>query len=218
MILTALLLLATQGPPTLAATQQGAPEAAGDLVLAGHDHGPIARIVIPVNQGMNPPGLIERQLVETPVAGAEGCSRKRWNVTFFHGPAVTRDEAPFQNAYATTEVALSGAAGCPNDGYTRLNTDVQPAQGFAALRYLDDLRLRGAKARFTCSDKTSSHLCAGPAKIRQALAMLTPWAVTLEDGDTLLWLGEPGQVVTEVRYRLDRPGRVAVRREIPAPF
>jgi len=218
MILMTMILLATQGAPTLAVTQQLTPQAAGDIVLAGHDHGPIARIVIPANQGMNPPGFIERQFVETPVAGAEGCSRKRWTVTFFHGPAVTRDEAPLQNAYATTEVALTAAPGCPDDGYTRLNTGVEPAQGFAALRYLDDLRLRGAKARFTCSDETSSHLCAGPTEIRRALAGLKPWAVSREDADTVFWMGTPGGVVTEVRYRLDRPGRVAVTREVPAPF
>ena len=223
MILTLLILLATQGsttqgPATLGAIEGLSPEAAGEIVLANHEHGPITKVVAPRQRGMDPPGWLRGELVERAVAGAEGCTRRRWNVAFSQGPDVATSQARLESVSATTEIGLSGPAGCPGDGYTSLNGDIDPAQAFVALRYLDDLRFRGAKAQIACSDETASHLCAGSEKIRQALAKLTPWAVMREDGQTIFWLGAPGQIVTEVRYRLDRPGRVTVTRAVPAPF
>lgn len=218
MILMTMVLLATQGPPTLSALANLSPRAAGEIVLAGKDHEPVAKIVIPTDRGADPPGMVERQLVERPVAGPQGCSRRRWIARFSHAPGVAEGEAALSSVWASTEVALPRAAGCPDDGYVHLNPGLEAAQALPALRYLDDVRRGDAPAKFTCSDETASGLCADPGKIRQALAKLSPWAVTRQDGQTIFWLGGPGQAVTEVRYPLSRPDQVTVRRRIPAPF
>jgi hypothetical protein len=218
MMLMTMVLLATQGPPTLSALENLSPRAAGEIVLAGKDHEPVAKIVVPTGRGMDPPGTVERQLVERPVAGPQGCSRRRWIARFSHGPGVAEGEAALSSVSASTEVALPGAAGCPDDGYVHLNPSLEATQALPALRHLDDIRRGGAPAKFTCSDETASDLCADPGKTRQALAKLSPWAVTRQDGQTIFWLGEPGQAVTEVRYPLSRPDQVTVRRSIPAPF
>lgn len=218
MILMTMALLATQGPPTLAAIETLSPEAAGETILAGHQHGPIVKIIAPKQRGMDAPGYLRGEMVERAEAGAEGCSRRRWKIAFFQGRNATTGEAALESVSATTEIVLSGPAGCPDDGYTLLNGDIEPAQAFADLRYLDDLRLRNARAEIRCSDQTGSRLCADPRKVREALAKLSPWAVMREDGQTIFWLGVPGQVVTEVRYRFDRPSQVTVERSVPAPF
>jgi len=216
MILATTLALTLQAAPTLAQIDDLSPQAVGEVVLAGKDHGPIARIVVPERRGMNPPGMVERQLVEQTVVGPDGCSRRRWTATFFHGPG-GEGQAKLDTTWAKTEIALPGPAGCPDDGYTMVQ-DIEPAQAFAALRRLDDLRFRGAKARFTCSDETDSHLCADPEAMRPALAKLSPWAVLREGGQTVFWMGTPGGVVTQVRYDPAQPERVTVQRAVPAPF
>jgi hypothetical protein len=218
MILMTMVLLATQAPPTLGALANLSPGAAGEIVLAGKDHEPVAKIVAPAGRGMDPPGMVERQLVERPVAGPQGCSRRRWIARFSHTPGVAEDEATLSSVWASTEVALPGAAGCPDDGYVHLNPGLGASQALPALRYLDDIRLGDAPAEFTCSDETASGLCADPGKIRQALAKLSPWAVTRQNGQMVFWLGTPGQAVTEVRYSPNRLDQVTVSRRIPAPF
>ncbi len=217
MILAAMLALALQAAPTVAEMESLTPEAAGRAVLAGKHHRPIARIVTPPFRGMNPPGMVERRLVEQAVASADGCSRRRWTATFFRGPDVDDSQAQLGTISENAEVALPGPAGCPEDGYSLIQ-NIEPAQAFAALRRLDDLRLRGARAAFRCSDKTGSRLCADPKALRPTLAKLSPWMVTREDGRVVFWMGTPGEVITEVRYNPARPERVAVERYTPAPF
>ena len=218
MILMTMVLLATQAPPTLGALANLSPRAAGEIVLAGKDHEPVARIVVPTGQGADPPGMVERQLVERPVAGPQGCSRRRWTAWFSHAPGVAEGEAALSSVSASTEVALPGAAGCPDDGYVHLNPGLEATQALPALRYLDDIRLGDAPAKFTCSDETASGLCADPKALRQTLAGLSPWAVTRQNGQMVFWLGGAGQAVTEVRYSSDRLDQVTVSRRIPAPF
>jgi hypothetical protein len=218
MILTTLILLALQSAPTLGAMERLSPQAAGEVVLAGQDHGPIVKIAPPKFPGMSAPGGVERQMVERPVASAGGCVRRRWILGFFHGPDVTQDEAALNSVSSTTEVALAGPTGCPDDGYAQLNGDITPAQAHAALGHLDDLRLRDAKAQFSCSDETRSNLCADTKTIRRELAKLSAWAVMRRNGETVFWLGGGGGAVTEVRYALTGPDRVVVERRIPAPF
>lgn len=218
MILSTVALLAVQVAPTLATVEALSPLAAGELVLAGKDHGPIVKIVVPGPGGMNAPGAVERQMVEQLVASAGGCSRRRWTVQFFHGPGVTEDQASLSAAWSATEVALPGPAGCPDDGYVHLNPGFEPVRAFTALRRLDDLRRGEAGIQFTCSDETPSNLCADPAKIPLALAKLSPRVLTDEDGETVFWLYDSGAAVTDVRYSATRPDQVSVSRRIPAPF
>ena len=218
MILMTMVLLATQGPPTLGALANLSPRAAGEIVLAGKDHEPVARIVVPTGQGADPPGMVERQLVEPPVAGPQGCSRRRWTARFSHAPGVAEGEAALSSVWASTEVALPGAAGCPDDGYVHLNPGLERIQALPALRYLDDIRQGDAPAKFTCSDETASGLCGDPKALRRTLAGLSPWAVTRQNGQMVFWLGVPGEVVTEVRYSPDRLDQITVSRRIPAPF
>jgi len=217
MILMTMVLLATQGPPTLSALANLSPQAAGEIVLADKDHEPVAKIVVPTGRDMDPPGTVERQLVERPVAGPQGCSRRRWIARFSHAPGVAEGEATLSSVSASTEVALPGAAGCPDDGYVHLNPGLEATQALPALRYLDDIRLGDAPAKFTCSDETASGLCGDPKTLRQKLASLSPWALTRQNGQMVFWLGPPG-VVTEVRYSPDRLDQVTVSRRVPAPF
>jgi hypothetical protein len=218
MILPILMLLAAQAAPTLAMIEGLSPQAAGELVLANRTHGPIVQVVATKTQPMAPPGSIERQFLEAPVAGAEGCVRRRWTVMFHHGPGVAPDQATPMSSMALTEVALPGAAGCPADGYVRLNPGLEPAQGLPALKRLNALGRGEAKAVFTCSDQTKSDLCGDPETLHRKLAALSPWALSRRDGRMVFWLGVPGQVVTEVSYAVDRPEQVAVSRQIPPPF
>ena len=217
MILMTAILLALQAAPTLAMVESLPPGEAGELVLAGRDHGPIAAIVVPRLNDL-PPGFAERQLVERPVAEKDGCVRKRWTVTFARkaGEAESRPES--SDLWAGIEVALPGLAGCPDDGYVRLDPGLAPIQALPALKHLDALRSGDAQASFTCSDQTTSDLCGDPKALRRKLAALSPWALTRQNEQMIFWLGVPGQVVTEVRYSLAHPKHVTVARRIPAPF
>jgi hypothetical protein len=228
MIFTTMAVLALQVAPTLAEFDKLPAQAAGEIALAGHDHAPIVKVVDPP-RGMDAPGTTRREMIERSAhetaSGTEGCSRKRWTVMFFQDPKDPKGDARLSDAWSGTEVALPGPAGCPDkapddapgERYVRV-AGMEPAQALAALKRLDDLRLHGAEARFTCADETASNLCGDPESLRPALAKLSPWAVTLRGGETIFWLGRPGQVVTEVRYRVDRPDIVKVSRSIPAPF
>lgn len=217
MILSAALALMLQAAPTLAAAESLSPEAAGALLLAGRAHGPVVAMVAPDGRGL-PPGTSERQLFERPVAEAGGCVRKRWTVTFARKPGEAEGASQRVNAWAGTEIALPDPAGCPADGYVRLNLGLTPAQGLPALKHLDALGRGEAKASFTCTDQTASDLCGDPKTLHQKLARLSAWALTPRDGQMVFWLGAPGQTVTEVRYAPARPERVAVERRIPPPF
>jgi len=86
------------------------------------------------------------------------------------------------------------------------------------LAHLDAIRSPRSKISFTCTDSTQSRLCGSDRSIRRDLAALSPWAVTQQGDAWAIWLGVPGQVVTEVRYTPSSPNRVIVDRRIPAPF
>jgi len=214
MILAAMMLALMQDPPTLAEIERLSPAAAGELALAGQDHGPIVSVVHRQGRGMDPPGLVSVELVERAVTHGAGCSRKRWTLAFFR-----RDAAALSPPVPTTEVALLRSGTCPDGEYVDMNPDMESVQAFEALRYLDEIRLPQSRVRFSCSDRTSSHLCASPRTIRRELARISPWAVMQEGNVTIMWLGvRGGGVVTEVRYRAASPGRITVRRRIPPPF
>jgi len=216
MILSAVAVM-LQAAPTLAMVESLPPGEAGGLVLAGKDHGPIAAIVVPRLNDL-PPGFAERQLVERPVAEKGACVRKRWTVTFARKAGETESRVESSDIWAGIEIALPGLAGCPDDDYLRLDPGLKPIQALPALKHLDALRRGDAQASFTCSDQTTSDLCADPKALRQKLAALSPWALTRQNGQMVFWLGVPGEVVTELRYSTDRLDQVTVSRKIPAPF
>ena len=215
MILAAMLWVSMQGPLTLAEIERLPPAAAGERLLAGREHGPIEAVVRRPPHGMDPPETLELQLVERAVAQARGCSRRRWSITF-SGPAWTA--ASSSGPWGAAEVALLRDGACPADRYVHVNPGMEPARALDALAHLDQIRSPRSRAVFACSDRTSSRLCGSRRTIRRELARLSPWAVTREGDDTLLWLGVRGETVTEVRYRAASPNRIIVTRRMPAPF
>jgi hypothetical protein len=215
MILAAMMWISMQGPLTLAEIERLPPAAAGERLLAGQAHGPIEAIVRRPPHGMDPPDTVELQLVERAVAQARGCSRRRWSITF-SGPAWTAVSS--SGPHSVAEVALLRDGSCPGDPYVHVDPGMAPAQALDALAYLDAIRSPRSRVVFTCFDRTSSRLCGSRRTIRRELARLSPWAVSREGDDTLLWLGVRGETVTEVRYRAGSPNRIIVTRRIPAPF
>ena len=213
MILAAMLLALMQDPPTLAEIERLSPSAAGELALAGQDHGPVVSVVLQPTRAMDPPGMVTLELVERAVAHVGGCSRKRWTL-YFH----RRDTAASSPPWHATEVALLRSGTCPDGEYVHMNPGIESPQAFEALRHLDEIRMPRSRVTFSCSDRTSSRLCASSRTIRRELARMSPWAVMREGDATILWMGVRGGVVTEVRYRAASPNRITVRRRIPPPF
>jgi len=213
--LSFVLALQVATPPSLAEIQRLSPGAAGELALGHQTHGPIESIVRG-GSGMDAPGMIRLDLVERPVAQEGGCSRKRWHLDFFPGPDGIHRLA--SQPSSRTEVALSSSGVCPQGQYVQLNSALTPERAFDALRHLDEIRSPRGRARFSCTDRESTHLCSGSRAIRRELARLSPWAVMTEGDATIFWMGTRGDIVTEVRYRAASPDRVVVKREMPAPF
>lgn len=216
MILAAVMLMLAQADVTLAAVERLPAVAAGDLALAGKDHGPIETVARRAAQGMNPPGLVELEMLEPVVAGARGCERRRWTVSF--QPLAPNAEPVKTGAYAATEVALARSGVCPNGGYVHLNPGVEPSQAFVVLEQLDRIALGRSRPKISCFDATASMLCSNDQTTLQSLARLRPWVVTREGKELVAWLGAPGDVVTEVRFDARSSGHIVVNRKIPAPF
>lgn len=218
MIFAVLMLLDAPSPPTLSAVEAVSPAAAGAMLLAGQDHGPITAVDHPSVHVMGPPGVIEIQLVERSVAGPGGCVRRRWTARFKQSPGAPRGDAVFDTARAATEVARKRNGRCPGTGYAGLSPGLDAEQALAALKHLDEVRAPRSTARFACTNSTASPLCGGDWKIRRELATLAPWQINRQGDAMVIWLGEPGQQVTEVRFDPATPARIAVNRRIPAPF
>lgn len=218
MFITAIILAGTQQVPSLAQVQQLPPLAAGNLVLQGKDHRPIESVIEPEVVGIDVPGRVKLDMYEGTIADDAGCVRMRWTASFFHGPGIAKSAAKFSDAYRSTEVALRGSGPCPGGRYVHLNWGVEPLQALIALRYLDDIRFRKAKARFSCSESTSTGICRNSRTIRRELAKESPWAVMSKAGVRTFWLGSIGQTVTMVSYHASSPKRITIKREIPAPF
>jgi hypothetical protein len=192
------------------------PAAAGELVLDGQDHGPIETVARRPANGMDPPGLTQLELVEAAVVDADGCVRKRWTASFIQPPA---GEAKLTDAvYSGTEISTALSGRCPDQSYVHLNPGVARAEAVAVLDRLERIASGRIKPDFTCKDTTGSVLCNDIVTFRRALRRLRPWAVTREDGAMLVWLGVPGEAVTEVRFEPGPGNRVAVSRSYPPPF
>ncbi|RXD05099.1 hypothetical protein EQZ23_08245 [Sphingomonas sp. UV9] len=230
-MIVAALLLALVAPgsaprpapgPTIAAVLRLSPADAGTLVLLGQDHRRIETVVSPPPQGLQPPGMSELELVEHATFETQGCVRKRWTAVFARSPERAGEAATLFSVRGGTEVTMAESGACPDGQYVRVNPGIEPARAFDALAQLGHIQSgRGqsgrGKVRFSCSDSTSSRLCANAGTTQHRLAGLSPWAVSFIGETVVFWLGTPGQVVTEVRFDTGTPDRVFVDRRIPAP-
>jgi hypothetical protein len=212
-----LLLAQAVANLSLSQVQLLSPEAAGDAVLRGQQHGPIELFEAPTG-GMLPPGMIEGHFVERPTIAGSACVRRVWTVTFRAEPSADIATAKAESTYSGQEITLSAKGICPSGRYTHLDPGIDADQGRKALEKLHEVTAAKYRTVFRCSDKTSSDLCSSDKFIRTALRSMKPWAITSRDGDILIWLGEKGSAVTEVRFKPGHKSDVFVKRSIPAPF
>lgn len=217
-LLSSALLTSSLAAPTLAALKDLSPEAVGNIVLSGRDHSIVESVASPAVRGLDPPGQVKLQLTERASHRYGGCVRRRWTATFLQTPGSPESSAALHDAWPNTEVALLSNSPCSSGEFVHVNPRLTIEAALRALGHLSDVRSGKAKVRFTCADSTRSKLCRTPEMIRRQLARLPAWAVTMEDGATELWLGEPGQVVTSVSFDQARPLQVKVERAMPAPF
>ena len=217
MIGAVLLLIQASVAPAFSELKPLPPDMAGDLVLQGQQHGRIESVEV-FKGGMRPSGEIEAQLVEQPTASGPQCVRTRWTATFLASSDTNLDTGRLDHVHGKTEIALAEKGRCPAIGYAQLIGSVDQAQGFGALSVLQRVRSEAHGFRLLCSDRTSSGLCSSDLGTRRALTAVVPWAISREADDVLIWLGTPGQAVTEVRFNPAAPGRIKVKRSVPAPF
>jgi hypothetical protein len=204
------------GAPSLASLEHLSPAAIGDVVLRGRDHGVIESVA--PDRGLDPPGVVKLKLTERPSRISGGCVRKQWTASFVSEPEKPRSSATFKDAYSAFEVALPSASGCANGQFAYVNSGMELEHALGALGHLRNLRSGKARVRFSCTDSTGSDLCRTSKAIRRELARLPAWAVTRKAGGIEIWLGQPGQIVTAVRYSETLPDQIRVDRRIPAPF
>ena len=217
-LLASALLTPLQDVQAIGAIQFMSPREARDLPLKGKEHGVVQGIASPPVRLGTPPGLVELQLTERPLATRGGCVRRRWNASFRHQPDAAASAATFSGAWSATEVALRPARTCPSGHFVQVNPGLSSEEALRELRYLRDILAGKTKVKFTCLDETASTLCRTPKSIRWKLAGLPAWAVTRREGSTEFWLGQPGQVATALSYAEGRRREVRIRRSIPAPF
>lgn len=218
MPIAALMLIAVQMPPTLAAIEALPAVEAGDRALAGHRHEPIESVVRAPPGPLALPDTVELDMVERATIIPDACARQRWRVAFRFGPGGSPDAAQVASAFAHQEVALRVGNVCPAAHYVGLQIGTGVQDAVAALKWLAMVQGPNSAAQFACTDETNSGLCASALTIRKGLRTITPWPVARTGNQMILWLAiAPGQVLTEVRYELGVPGRVTITRRIPAP-
>lgn len=221
-MIAALLLLAASATPTLEEVAQLPPATAGELALAGYSHEPIVE-VRHEGDALPPPGTTELTMIErTTALPGGGCLRHFWRVSFSR---LHRDETggphylDVDRARSRPEVALDSGGGCPTGGYVGTHPDLAPAVAIGELRRLHAWRAGHDAPRYRCTDRTGSRLCATAAGLRRELARTAPWMIKRERDEIVLWMGQRGGVVTELRYVPgDRVTTATVTRFIPAPF
>jgi hypothetical protein len=216
-ITLSLLLAQAVANLSLSQVQELSPEAAGDAILSGQQHGPIETFETPTG-GMPLPGMIDGKLVERPTIVGLACVRRVWTVKFRAKPGADIATAQSERTYSSQEVMLPTKGICPSGRYVHLNPGVDVDQGREALTKLYDVSALTSRTVFRCSDETSSGLCKGNKAVGAAIRGMKPWAITSRDGDILIWLGEAGNTVTEVRFKSGQLSQVFVQRRIPAPF
>ncbi|WP_447762237.1 hypothetical protein [Sphingopyxis panaciterrae] len=215
--LAAPILLALQAAtvPQLIDIEGLSTEKAGKLILAGQAHRPI--VAIGEQPAFGPPGLVELKLAESPVRLDKGCHRRMWTARFLLPVEGHSGTGGLQSPYAVDEVALVPSRPCELAAYSTLASPLAAGRGLELLAALRSFGAVSAKLRFRCSDSTASDLCRDDAHMKMALRDLPVWHIASRDGEAVMWLGVPGQVVTEVRFDPDRTGPITLDRRIPAP-
>lgn len=217
-MMTFLLLLSATVVPSVPAIVRMIPVAAGELLLKGHEHGPIARIASPPVDGHLPTSVHQLDLFEHASKRPGGCVRRKWTVTLDKGERTATEATVVSSPYATTEVAVPHRSGCDAAAFVHFDGSLEIDEALAALRFLDDVRRARTTVRFSCRDLTGSGLCESKVRILRQLARDRPWAVMRRLDTTVMWLGRRGQAVTEISYVEPRAGRMTIERRIPAPF
>lgn len=214
-MIVALSLLAATAAPTLEEITRLPPAAAGELALAGHPHAPIVEIRRGW-PGSLPPGLTELLMTERPTAlPGGGCMRRQWSVGF------RRDAVPYrlEGAFASTEITVRSGRDCPTTGYVEIGDGVSADRAVGEMTRVQGWWAGNNPPHYRCTDHTDSRLCATSAELRLQLARTTPWMIKREREEIVLWMGQRGGVVTELRYVPgDRVTTATVTRFIPAPF
>lgn len=214
MPMSVLSSLAIQAIVTLGTVDALPPEAAGRLVLAPREHGPIVAVEPERTRALQPPGYRERHFIERARRVARGCVRTRWMASF-RATSASPDPV-LHEIRPTPEVAALNSEDCPASGYATIAPGLSPDAGFDALAILGSLR-SGRIVPATCDDSTASRLCDDAATMRSELSSIAPWHIQQQGDQMLIWLGMAGQTVTEIRYRPgDRP-QIRLSRRIPAP-
>ena len=215
-----LLLIAAQtmSGPTLAEVEALSPERAGERLLRDRTHQPVVAARRSPRHSIGIPGVTDYDLIEAPRSVPGGCVRRRWTARFVAATGAAGASPVFSEARPTEEIALASQNGCPDSGYTLINGGLDHIEAFALLRRLDQLSTGQVEVNFDCTSEVESDLCASQETIRAGLRSRRAWAVMQSSGSAEFWLGEPGQLVTIVRFALDQPEQVSVARRIPAPF
>jgi len=218
----AALLLAAAATPTLEEIMRLPPATAGELALAGYPHEPIVE-VRHEGDALPSPGTTELTMVEraTKLPGG-GCLHHYWRVSFsrLHSDDTGGSQyLDVDRARSRPEVALGSGAGCPTGGYVGTHLDLAPAVAIAELTRLHEWRAGHGAPRYRCTDRTGSRLCVTAVGLRRELARVQPWMILREQNEIVMWMGQRGGIVTELRYVPgDQLTTATVTRFIPAPF
>ncbi len=216
MIAALLSLAAAPTAPTVEEVRHLPPEQAGKLALAAYRHAPISE-VRPLPRGLLVPGMTELEMIEHGAPFARrGCLRQRWIVAFRGDPAGSEIAQRLDSARPHPQVALR-ENGCAIANYVGVNHGVEPATALVELARVQAWRSGRRAPRYRCFDQTTSGMCAGPSGPARELARLRPWMVSREVDGFSVWFGQPGGMVTILRYRPDDPATASVERRIPAP-
>jgi hypothetical protein len=218
MISALLSLAAATTAPTIEEVRQLPPAQAGALALADYQHGLIAEVQ-QLPRGLLAPGMAELEMIERGVPFARGgCLRQRWIVAFRRDPAAPLTTQRLYSVMPHPQVALRNGDCASTADYVGVNSGVEPATALIELDRVQAWRSGRGTPRYRCDDRTTSGLCADPSGPAHELARLRPWMISRDGGGFSVWFGQPGGMVTILRYRADEPASASVERRFPAPF
>lgn len=204
--------------PTVAQVEASPSAGAGELVLAGKEHGEIASVAQVEQPGPHIPGLVELDLVEAARQQGHACVRRRWRAKFRHNPGEAAGEARLDDAYAVWEVALPGGGGCASASFAHLNPGTSVETAVVALKELRRIVARPAGVEIVCSSSLDPALCADKRTTIARVAAAPAWLISGGSGVVRLLLGDRGQAPIAIELDGVRPDRIMVSREVPAPF
>lgn len=216
-VLSLVQAVAVSGP-IVSEVRALSPKRAGDLVLAGREHGEVVTVEAVAEVGPAPPGSVELDLVEAARSENGACVRRRWRANFRHGPGATRDAARFTDAYAVQEVALSERGGCARAGFAHVNPGLPTAAAVESLARLRRIATGRERVKIACASPFDPRLCADRRATLARIAAEPVWAMPGRAGGVELWLGRRGEAPIIVGLHAAGPDRITVSREAPAPF